>query len=124
MESSTDPELKVKAIEIEVVKFKQDLPAYLHKQEILQEIGAVRENKFCLLVGQTGSGKSTQIPQYLLLNLLMKPKLHFKKIYCVLPRKVAARSLANRIIEEMGDLGKLKVGYQIGLYECSESVKN
>ena len=69
----------------------------------------MRDNNVVILVGETGSGKTTQIAQYLHEDGLTA----FGMVGCTQPRRVAAMSVAKRVSEEMGvELGK-EVGYAI-----------
>lgn len=69
----------------------------------------IRDNKIVIIVGETGSGKTTQLTQYLLEDGYTKEGM----IGCTQPRRVAAVSVAKRVSEEMGcELGT-KVGYSI-----------
>src|SRR5207237_3707552 len=80
--------------------------------EIEQHI-ATSPSRFLIIQGQTGSGKSTQIPQY----LADFPQFLGKKILCTQPRKIAAISLAERVAVEYfsGDDDERAVpGNQIG----------
>lgn len=68
-------------------------------------------NQILVFVGETGSGKTTQIPQYVLFDDL--PHLHHKQVACTQPRRVAAMSVAKRVADEMDvELGQ-EVGYNI-----------
>lgn len=69
------------------------LPAYKHKQEILANIDAY---KAVILGGPTGSGKSTQLPQYLY-------EAGYDKTIVLVPRRVIADGLGDRIREEFTD---------------------
>lgn len=70
------------------------LPIYAYRYDILEKL---KKNNILVLVGATGSGKSTQLIQYLL-----EAGLHGKKkIACTQPRKVALLSLKDRILEEL-----------------------
>ena len=60
-----------------------------------------------IIEGETGSGKTTQIPQYLHEAGYTKDK---KKIGCTQPRRVAAMSVAARVAEELG----IKLGNEVG----------
>eukprot|EP00741_Cyanophora_paradoxa_P004973 tig00000842_g4821.t2 len=87
-------------------KQREGLPIAEFKQEI---IDAVRAHKVCVVVGETGSGKTTQVPQYLYEAGFGKEG----KIGVTQPRRVAAISVARRVAEEMGvDCGS-EVGYTI-----------
>lgn len=108
---------------------RRTLPIWSHKEEIRQ---GLRDNDVMLLVGETGSGKSTQVPQFLTDEEWCKP--HRIKLAdgaksaittmvggCIAitqPRRVAAISLARRVAEEIGTpLGSSspasKVGYSV-----------
>ncbi|KZO97376.1 P-loop containing nucleoside triphosphate hydrolase protein [Calocera viscosa TUFC12733] len=77
-------------------------------------------NQVVVLVGETGSGKTTQIPQFLAISaLLRKYTGHGGMIACTQPRQVAATSVAKRVAEEMDvELGK-EVGYSVRFDEMS-----
>lgn len=72
----------------------------------------------CVIVcGETGSGKTTQIPQFLFeagYGSEARPGM----IGVTQPRRVAAVSMAARVAEELGDAHKGRVGYQVLLPVC------
>ncbi len=72
---------------------------------------AVRENQVVVITGETGSGKSTQLPKI----ALLAGQGRRARIVCTQPRRVAARSLARRVAEECeaSGLGSSLVGYKI-----------
>jgi ATP-dependent RNA helicase DHX8/PRP22 len=85
---------------------RRSLPIYAFRAAIVQH---VRENAVTVLVGETGSGKTTQIPQYLR-EEGFAAKL---QICCTQPRRVAAESLAARVAEEVGCRCGEEVGYTV-----------
>lgn len=89
------------------------LPIYKELKNIVE---TVNNNKVTIIKAETGSGKSTQIPQALY-------EAGYK-VVVTQPRRVAARSVAKRVADEMGvDLGSL-VGYRTGFEkECSEDTR-
>ncbi|XP_071450237.1 probable ATP-dependent RNA helicase DHX35 [Hetaerina americana] len=91
---------------------RQRLPIFQNKNHIIY---LLEKYQTLILVGETGSGKSTQIPQY----LLEAGWAHDGKIIGVTePRRVAATTLASRVAEEKGSaLGEL-VGYSIRFDDC------
>lgn len=91
---------------------KQQLPIYKYREEILK---LVRDNQTVVLVGETGSGKTTQLPQYL--QELGYTKLG--KIGITQPRRVAAMSVATRVSHEMGTKLGHDVGYSIRFEDCT-----
>jgi ATP-dependent RNA helicase DHX29 len=72
-----------------------------------------------IISGETGSGKSTQIPQFVLEAAIEKNQGVTCHIICTQPRRISAMSLATRVSQEMGDStvgGKGSwVGYQVRL---------
>ena len=80
---------------------------YQYREEILN---AVAEHQILIIVGETGSGKTTQLPQYLYEAGYTKGG---QKIGCTQPRRVAAMSVAARVAEEMGVRLGQEVGYSI-----------
>lgn len=91
----------------DILKKRKELPVYEFKDELIRK---VKENQVIIIEGETGSGKTTQIPQFLL-KMLAKPG--HQSIACTQPRRVAAMSIAKRVSEEMDvELGQ-QVGYTI-----------
>ena len=85
---------------------REFLPIYTVRQQLLK---VVRENQVVIIVGETGSGKTTQLTQYLHEDGYSKTAM----IGCTQPRRVAAMSVAKRVADEMGvELGD-KCGYSI-----------
>ncbi|XP_069780459.1 ATP-dependent RNA helicase DHX29 isoform X2 [Narcine bancroftii] len=98
------------------LKSRQLLPVFQHKMQILETL---RKHRVVVVAGETGSGKSTQIPQFLLEDLLSS-KTTKCNIICTQPRRISAVSLATRVCEELGcEEGpggqKSLCGYQIRL---------
>ena len=83
---------------------RKNLPIFEYKEKILE---LLKTNQIILIEGETGSGKTTQIPQYLYENGYCKDN---KKICITQPRRVAAMSVASRVAYEMG----VKCGHEIG----------
>lgn len=85
---------------------RQYLPIFSVRDELLQ---VIRENQVVVVVGETGSGKTTQLTQYLHEDGFST----YGMLGCTQPRRVAAMSVAKRVSEEMEcELGD-KVGYAI-----------
>lgn len=88
---------------LDIEETKKSLPVFPFKEDI---IAAVRDHQVLIIEGETGSGKTTQIPQYLHDAGFTNDG---KKIGCTQPRRVAAMSVAARVAQEMTvKLGKIK----------------
>ena len=85
------------------IQFPEDLPVSQMRDEIE---AAIRGHQVIIVAGETGSGKTTQLPKIAL-------ALGRERIAHTQPRRIAARTIAERVAEELGsDLGGL-VGYQV-----------
>ncbi|TXT13758.1 hypothetical protein VHUM_01125 [Vanrija humicola] len=89
------------------------LPIYKHRQKLLW---CVERYQVVIVVGQTGSGKSTQIPQYL---HEAGWTAESRVVACTQPRRVAATSVATRVAEEVGSVLGDEVGYTIRFEDLS-----
>lgn len=93
---------------IDILKIRRELPVHAQRDEFLK---IYQENQIMVFVGETGSGKTTQIPQFVLFDEM--PHLLNTQVACTQPRRVAAMSVAQRVAEEMDvKLGE-EVGYSI-----------
>ncbi|CAK9144132.1 unnamed protein product [Ilex paraguariensis] len=91
---------------------RQSLPIYKLKKELIQ---AVHDNQALVVIGETGSGKTTQVTQY----LAEAGYTTRGKIGCTQPRRVAAMSVAKRVAEEFGCRLGEEVGYAIRFEDCT-----
>lgn len=91
---------------------REYLPAFAVREELLR---VIRDNQVIIVVGETGSGKTTQLTQFLYEDGYARNGI----IGCTQPRRVAAMSVAKRVSEEMEvKLGAL-VGYAIRFEDCT-----
>ncbi|KAK6459702.1 P-loop containing nucleoside triphosphate hydrolase protein [Scheffersomyces xylosifermentans] len=91
------------------VKKRMELPAWKKKDDL---VAMINSNKVTLVTGETGSGKSTQIVQFILDD--MNSKGNFAgKIMCTQPRRISTLGLADRISEERVDTVGKETGYII-----------
>lgn len=88
------------------------LPVYPYREEFL---AAVKDHSVLIVVGETGSGKTTQLPQYL--DEIGYSELG--KIGCTQPRRIAAMSVAARVAHEMNVRLGHEVGYSIRFENCT-----
>ncbi|CAA6663655.1 unnamed protein product [Spirodela intermedia] len=99
----------------EILEKRKTLPVWLQKDEFLD---AVKASQTLILVGETGSGKTTQIPQFVLeLDDAGKRPM----VACTQPRRVAAMSVSRRVAEEMDVTIGEEVGYSIRFEDCSSN---
>ncbi|KAL8195159.1 UNVERIFIED_CONTAM: Pre-mRNA-splicing factor ATP-dependent RNA helicase PRP16 [Gekko kuhli] len=95
-----------------IAEQRQYLPIFAVQQELLT---VIRDNSIVIVVGETGSGKTTQLTQY----LHKDGYTDYGMIGCTQPRRVAAMSVAKRVSEEMSvSLGE-EVGYAIRFEDCT-----
>lgn len=91
---------------------RQSLPLWRQRQKI---VDIVAKNQVVVLTGETGSGKTTQVPQFLLEDYELNGTGADVRIVVTQPRRIAAISVAERVAWERGEsLGK-SVGYSIRL---------
>ncbi|RWS02705.1 pre-mRNA-splicing factor ATP-dependent RNA helicase DHX16-like protein [Dinothrombium tinctorium] len=96
-----------------IAETRKSLPIYPFRKELIE---AVRNHQVLIVEGETGSGKTTQIPQYLHEAGFTKGG---KKIGCTQPRRVAAMSVAARVATEMEVKLGNEVGYSIRFEDCT-----
>ena len=99
-----------RAANVPAVRFEQDLPILARREEIS---AAIREHRVIVVCGETGSGKSTQLPKICLAagRGLGGPIGHTQ------PRRIAARSVAARLAEELGGPLGEAVGYKVRFHD-------
>jgi len=96
-----------------IKEVRESLPIFYYRDDL---IAAVKQYQVLIIEGETGSGKTTQIPQYL-------NEVGFcdndMKIGCTQPRRVAAMSVAARVADEMGVKVGAESGYSIRFEDCT-----
>ncbi|KZC09687.1 PREDICTED: ATP-dependent RNA helicase DHX36 [Dufourea novaeangliae] len=95
-----------------MMKFRLKLPAYEKRSEILE---LIKENQVAVISGETGCGKTTQVPQFILDDQIEQGNGSIARIICTQPRRISAISVAERVAAERAErLGK-SVGFHIRL---------
>ncbi|XP_054820957.1 DExH-box ATP-dependent RNA helicase DExH1 isoform X2 [Prosopis cineraria] len=92
--------------------FRENLPAFKMKSEFLK---AVQENQVLVVSGETGCGKTTQLPQFILEEEISCLRGASCNIICTQPRRISAISVAARVSAERGESLGETIGYQIRL---------
>jgi len=103
-------------------KIRALLPVAEIQQQLLD---ALDKNDIVIVRGETGSGKTTQIPQFVLDGAIQSGQGGECNIVCTQPRRIAAISVAERVSEERGEKGPGKegslVGYSVRFDNCVSS---
>lgn len=104
-----------KRTDMSIMDQRRSLPVYQLREQLLQ---AVNENQILIVVGDTGSGKTTQITQFLYEEGYADGG---KIVGCTQPRRVAAVSVAKRVSDEVGCKVGTTVGYNIRFEDVTSS---
>lgn len=101
-----------KKTDMTIVEQRQSLPIFKLRDDLIK---AVSDNQILIVIGETGSGKTTQITQY----LAEAGFVSRGRVGCTQPRRVAAMSVAKRVSEEFGCRLGQEVGYTIRFEDCT-----
>ncbi|XP_047940847.1 DExH-box ATP-dependent RNA helicase DExH5, mitochondrial isoform X1 [Salvia hispanica] len=95
-----------------MMEFRKSLPVYKEKDSMLS---AISLNQVVLISGETGCGKTTQIPQLILESEIDSLRGGMCNIICTQPRKISAMSVSERIATERGEKLGETIGYKVRL---------
>ncbi|CAG7832978.1 unnamed protein product [Allacma fusca] len=97
---------------MELQQYRRTLPAFDFAMELTDVLNS---NQVVVICGETGSGKTTQVCQYVLDDAILHGRGSTCRILCTQPRRISAISVAERVAEERGENIGLSVGYSIRL---------
>ncbi|GJX48291.1 DExH-box ATP-dependent RNA helicase DExH5, mitochondrial isoform X1 [Tanacetum coccineum] len=95
-----------------MIQLRLSLPAYKERDAILN---AISQNQVVIISGETGCGKTTQIPQFILESEIDALRGATCSIICTQPRRISAMSVSERIATERGERLGETVGYKVRL---------
>ncbi|XAR72299.1 RNA helicase [Bertholletia excelsa] len=95
-----------------MLEFRRSLPAYKEKDALLM---AIAQNQVVIVSGETGCGKTTQIPQFILESEVQSVRGALCSITCTQPRRISAMSVSERVAAERGENLGETVGYKVRL---------
>ncbi|XXG83840.1 hypothetical protein AAC387_Pa10g1498 [Persea americana] len=93
-------------------KFRRSLPSYKERDALLT---AIFQNQVVVVSGETGCGKTTQIPQYILESEIEASHGAVCSIICTQPRRISAMAVSERVAAERGEKLGESVGYKVRL---------
>jgi ATP-dependent RNA helicase DHX36 len=97
-------------VHAELRRKKEELPMNQYRAQV---IDVVENNTYSIIVGATGSGKTTQVPQILLEKAIAEQTGAACNIICTQPRRIAATSVAARVAAERGESLRQTVGHHV-----------
>ncbi|KDO76827.1 hypothetical protein CISIN_1g046397mg [Citrus sinensis] len=95
-----------------MLEFRRNLPAYKEKNRLLT---AISQNQVVIISGETGCGKTTQVPQFILESEITSVRGAVCSIICTQPRRISAMSVSERVASERGEKLGESVGYKVRL---------
>ncbi|KAI3979355.1 hypothetical protein MKX01_036399 [Papaver californicum] len=95
-----------------MIEFRKNLPAYKEKDALLR---AISQNQVVVVSGETGCGKTTQLPQYILETEIEAANGSACSIICTQPRRISAMAVSERVAAERGEKLGETVGYKVRL---------
>ncbi|GAA5946568.1 hypothetical protein JCM10213_006632, partial [Rhodosporidiobolus nylandii] len=101
---------------MDIFEVRKKLPVHQQMDEFLKMFN---DSQFVVLSGETGSGKTTQIPQYVAYSDLPHLRRPGLQVACTQPRRVAAMSVAKRVADELDVTLGEEVGYSIRFEDCT-----
>ncbi|PIN17878.1 ATP-dependent RNA helicase A [Handroanthus impetiginosus] len=95
-----------------MLEFRKSLPAYKERDTLLD---AISRNQVVVVSGETGCGKTTQLPQYILESEIEAARGAACSVICTQPRRISAMAVAERVAAERGEKIGESVGYKVRL---------
>ncbi|KAF1899396.1 hypothetical protein Lal_00019524 [Lupinus albus] len=95
-----------------MLEFRRSLPSFKEKEGLLQ---AIARNQVIVISGETGCGKTTQLPQYVLESEIESGRGAFCSIICTQPRRISAMAVSERVSTERGEPLGETVGFKVRL---------
>ncbi|VVB03704.1 unnamed protein product [Arabis nemorensis] len=95
-----------------MLESRTSLPAFKQRDSVLT---AISQNQVIVISGETGCGKTTQIPQFILESEIEANRGAFCSIICTQPRRISAMSVSERVAYERGEQLGESVGYKVRL---------
>jgi HrpA-like RNA helicase len=96
-----------------VIAARERLPAFKHRAEILDAVFGDASGQICVISGETGCGKTTQVPQFVLEDAIQRGVGGACNIICTQPRRISAIGVAERVASERGERVGESTGYAI-----------
>ncbi|EOY21156.1 hypothetical protein QUC31_007207 [Theobroma cacao] len=97
---------------LKMFEFRRSLPAYKERDALLSVIS---QNQVVVVSGETGCGKTTQLPQYILESEIEAARGASCSIICTQPRRISAMAVSERVAAERGEKLGESVGYKVRL---------